>query len=104
MTGEKALPRSPLLLGGGVRGGGEKYGHNLFIISGLTLAKPCFIATTPDPSSPEEGTTWQGDSFILTHPPTIIPYLRVFVLSAMPLGMFGAVGTREGLPAVPPLA
>jgi hypothetical protein len=32
MTGEKALPRSPLLLGGGVRGGGEKYGHNLLKI------------------------------------------------------------------------
>ena len=45
MTGEKALPRSPLLLGGGVRGGGEKYGHNLFIINGLILVKPCFISS-----------------------------------------------------------
>ena len=68
MTGEKALPRSPLLLGGGVRGGGEKYGHNLFIINGLFLVEPCFFATTPNPSSPEVGTTWQGVSFILTHP------------------------------------
>ena len=78
MTGEKALPRSPLLLGGGVRGGGDEYGHNLFIINGLILVKPCFIATTPDPSSPEEGTTWQGDSFIL-HTPYHVPTARLCV-------------------------
>ena len=48
---------SPLLLGGGVWGGREKYGPNLFYLFGQALFA---IATTPSfghPSSPEEGTT-----------------------------------------------
>ena len=47
----------PLLLGGGVWGGREKYGPNLFYLFGQALFA---IATTPSyghPSSPEEGTT-----------------------------------------------
>ena len=47
----------PLLLEGGVRGGREKYGPNLFYLFGQALFA---IATTPSyghPSFPKEGTT-----------------------------------------------
>ena len=42
----------PLLLEGGARGGREKYGPYLFYRSSIVCS-----ATTPHPSSPEEGTT-----------------------------------------------
>ena len=43
----------PLLLGGGVRGGREKSGHNVL----NKYVEHCLSATTPHPSFPKEGTT-----------------------------------------------
>ena len=51
---------TPLLLGGGVRGGGEKYGRNLFKIGRTLLIHP-----TPTPS-PYRGGEYCGKSALLT--------------------------------------
>ena len=39
----------------------SNYAKGAIVGKDLVL-KPCFIATTPAPSSPEEGSTWQGVS------------------------------------------
>jgi len=48
----------PLLLGGGVRGGGDKYGHNIF----HNRIWPFLIHPTPDPSPKGVGVVQEGRS------------------------------------------
>ena len=56
-SGWKVAASGPLLLGGGVRGGREKHGHNLLQIECLWNGRTFFVSTTPNPSFQKEGTT-----------------------------------------------